>query len=115
MQVVPANDFFQEFSDSERFYVGFLKMRGSWIPLCALKDSKESTTLDMIYVSRLYDHMAAVTSAYADKVRGVEQTFVQYLMPSEIRNLVDRYGLRFIAEIGESDGGGCGCGCGCAG
>ncbi|ROR03371.1 hypothetical protein [Desulfosoma caldarium] len=115
MQVVSANDFFQHFSETDCFYVGFLKMRGSWVPLCALKDPQESTALDMIYVSRLYDPMAALTSAYAEKVSGVEQTFVQFLMPNEIRNLVDRYGLHFVAQIAEEEGAGCGCGCGCGG
>ncbi len=113
-RVVSVQDFYQGFS-SEHLYVGFLKMRGTWIPLCGLKDPQQSKALDMIYVSRAYEPMAAATSAYADQVLGVEQTFVQYLMPEEIRNLIDRYGLSFVAEIVEEEGAGCGCGCGCGG
>ena len=112
MKVVTAQAFLQGTSQNERFYVGFLKLNGGWIPLCALKDPGTSTTLDMIYVSRSYDPMAALTSAYAEKVAAVEQTFVQFLMPEEIRNLVDRYALGFVAEIAHEEGCGCGCGCG---
>lgn len=113
MNVVSADSFFQRVSEGECFYVGFLKVNGSWIPLCALKDPETSPALDMIYVSRTYDHMASLTFAYADKVGAVEQTFVQYLMPDEIRNLVDRYALGFVAELVDEEAGDCGCGCGC--
>jgi len=58
--------------------------------------------------------MSAATAAYAAKVPAVEQTFVQFLMPAEIRNLVDRYGLQFIGELGDETQE-CGCGCGCSG
>ncbi len=115
MDVLPADAFFQGISQGQCFYVGFLKLNGGWIPLCALKDPETSPALDMIYVSRTYDHMASLTSAYAEKVGAVEQTFVQYLMPEEIRNLVDRYALGFVAELAGEEAGGCGCGCGCGG
>lgn len=115
MNVVSVQDFFEGISKSENFYVGFLKLNGAWIPLCALRDPETSTGLDMIYISRSFDHMASLTAAYAHKVAAVEQTFVQFLMPEEIRNLVDRYALSFVAELEEETGQGCGCGCGCGG
>ncbi|MEJ5366652.1 MAG: hypothetical protein WHS86_16275 [Desulfosoma sp.] len=115
MNVVSTESFLQGTSPGEGFYVGFLKLNGGWIPLCALKDPETSTALDMIYVSRSYDSMATLTSAYAERVAAVEQTFVQFLMPEEIRNLVDRYALGFVAELVHEEGGGCGCGCGCGG
>lgn len=115
MNVVSAEVFLQGTPPDQSFYVGFLKLNGGWIPLCALKDPQTSTALDMIYVSRSYEPMAALTSAYAEKVGAVEQTFVQFLMPEEIRNLVDRYALGFVAEVADEEAGGCGCGCGCGG
>jgi hypothetical protein len=115
MNVVSAEAFLRGKTQNEFFYVGFLKLNGGWIPLCALKDPQTSTALDMIYVSRSYDPMAALTSAYAEKVPAVEQTFVQFLMPEEIRNLMDRYALGFVAEVADEEGAGCGCGCGCGG
>lgn len=115
MNVLSVDDFFQGISKNESFYVGFLRLNGAWIPLCALRDPETSTALDMIYISRSFDHMAALTSAYADKVAAVERTFVQFLMPEEIRNLVKRYALSFVAKLDEETGDGCGCGCGCGG
>lgn len=114
MKICDADEYLNGSAETAFLYVGFLKLHGSWIPLCALSDPQSSRALDMIYVSRSYDQMSTVTSAYAQKISGVEETFVQCLMPGEIRNLAERYGLKFVAEL-EEEQSGCGCGCGCSG
>ncbi|SMC28787.1 hypothetical protein SAMN02746041_03316 [Desulfacinum hydrothermale DSM 13146] len=114
MRIVGAKDFSrsQAFS-KDLYYVGFLKLKAGWIPLCVLKDPRRSEGLDMMLVSRSYEPVKEAVDAYAAQVPAVEQTFVQYLLVKEIANLVDRYGVSWIGELEMDSEDGCGCGCGC--
>jgi hypothetical protein len=101
--------------DDGMFYVGFLKSSQAWFPLSLVSDPKGGKKLDSLFVSRSCHLMTDVVKSYAEQVREVEETFVQYLMPAEIANLMESYDLQQIAFIqGETDAaGGCNCGCGC--
>ena len=56
--------------------------------------------------------MNEALETFAHGIPEVSETFVQYLMVEEIRNLLDRYGLTGLAVL--SPEAACGCGCGCS-
>ena len=101
--------------DEGMFYVGFMKSSQAWFPLSLVSDPGGRKQLDSLFVARSCHLMNDMVKSYADKVREVEETFVQYLMPAEIANLMERYDLQQIAFIqDETDAeGSCNCGCGC--
>jgi len=106
---------FLEGKEDQFYYVGFLKSPERWFPLCYASDPETSQHLDTLFLSTAHNMMHKVLSSYADQIPRIEQTFVQYLLPVEIQNLIERYGLKRIALItddGEGSGG-CSCGCGC--
>jgi hypothetical protein len=116
----------QEFLSANRnakYYVGFLKSPSVWFPLAILSDPNEKQRLDTLCVARSCQAMTDFLKTYASQLRGIEESFVQFLVSEEVSGLVERYGLEQIAVIcGESEnenlgggvcGGDCGCGCGC--
>lgn len=106
---------FLEGKDDDMFYVGFLKSAREWFPLTVVSDPEGSKQLDTLLISDSYRTMSDALEDYRRRIPQVEDIFVQYLMPQEIRNLIDRYALTNILEIeldDETDG--CGCGCGCS-
>lgn len=115
IQLLDLNDFFAEGSD-DLYYVGFLKTKEAWMPLCFVSEPEQKSFLDTLYVSRSQPPLRALLDGYASRVEGIEDTFIHYLFPEEIRNLIDRYGLERVAVV-HSEGieSGCGCGCGCSG
>ncbi|GLI32662.1 hypothetical protein [Desulforhabdus amnigena] len=113
MELIESTSFLEESKD-DMFYVGFMKTGEIWFPLCFVSNPQQNEKFDTLFVSRTYPLMAETVEDYAKKVPQMEKTFVQYLMTEEIRNLLDRYGLRNIMILEpESDSDGCGCGCGC--
>jgi hypothetical protein len=106
-------------NEGRLFHVGFLKSSQAWFPLCILSDPEEKHHLDTICVSPSLQVMSEVVEAYKKDLPAIEQSLVNYLMVSEIENLMERYALENIALItsktgGGCDSGGCGCGCGCS-
>ena len=106
-------DFF-EGRESQMFYVGFLKAAETWIPLCMVSEPENNPSLDTLFISSVCTGMDEVLRQYAERLPKVDDTFVQFLLPEEIYNLLERHGLSFVAEI-QLEGGGCDCGCGCGG
>jgi len=114
MEIVDPIPFLQKNRQS-LFYVGFLKSASDvWFPLCMVSDPEENPKLNTLFVSPSYQEMAKVVETYAKEVSPVVQTFVQYLMPEEIENLLQRYALdRMALVVPDTGEAGCGCGCGC--
>lgn len=96
-------------------YVGFMKSPQQWIPLCYASDPEQKQHLDTLLIADSITTMQDVVKSFAERIPEVEETFVQYLLPEEILNLVDRYALDHIAYLltEEDPFGSCGCGCGC--
>jgi hypothetical protein len=114
MEVIDPIPFLQK-NRQNLFYVGFLKSASDvWFPLCMVSDPEADPKLNTLFVSPSYQEMAKVVEDYAREVPQVVQTFVQYLMPEEIENLLERYALdRMALVVPETGEPGCGCGCGC--
>jgi hypothetical protein len=114
IQLIESEKFFQE-GDTGMYYVGFLKSSQTWFPLALVSDPQEKRELDSLFLSRSSQLMTDMVKQYAEQLQHVEQTFVQYLMTSEIRNLMERYGLKHLAVIagGGDSHPGCDCGCDC--
>ena len=105
--------FFEQFR-SPMFYVGLLKTRETWLPLCLDSQPGEQAALDTLFVASSQHLMQQTVDRYAQEVPQTERTFVQFLTRDEIRNLLHQYGLENIALIvAEGDALSCGCGCGC--
>lgn len=96
-------------------YVGFLKSPERWIPLCYASEPEKNRHLDTLFIAASLSVMQDVLKSFADRISEVEETFVQYLLPEEILNLVERYALDRLALLVEEDDPVCGCGCGCGG
>ena len=111
-----AGEFFQE-NGSSTYYVGFLKSPQVWFPLAMVSDPTAGRSLDTLCVARSCRAMQDMVKGYADRLEGVEQTMVEFLLPEEIRGLMEQYGLNQVADIsGDGDqgsDGGCSCDCGC--
>jgi hypothetical protein len=112
--MVAKDHFFGE-GEQGMFYVGFIKSRQGWMPLSMVSDPQGRKQLDSLFMSRSCQLMTETVKSYADRISQVEETFVQYLMPVEIMNLMERYGLEQVAMIDseENSDAVCGCGCGC--
>jgi hypothetical protein len=108
-----TKDFFE--NQEELFYVGFLKSPQAWFPLAVISDPGNKRELDALLLSKSSRMMNDMLQSYASLVQNIEGTFVQYLLPEEIRNLMERFGLESIAFLHEEDEltGLCDCGCGC--
>jgi hypothetical protein len=113
IELLDLNDFFAGTSD-DLYYVGFLKTKEAWMPLCFVSEPDQKSFLDTLYVSRSQSPLRALLDGYVGRVEGIEDTFIHYLFPEEIRNLIDRYGLERVAVV-HSEGLEDGCGCGCSG
>ncbi len=106
----------QFFEDKEQklFYVGFLRSEERWFPLSYSSEPELRPHLDTLFISPSQAAMKSVLDSYRAHLQGVEQTFIQFLLPEEIMNLLEMYGLDRIAVVEEGPGGGsCDCGCGC--
>jgi hypothetical protein len=111
-----AGEFFQEIGSST-CYVGFLKSPQVWFPLAMVSNPGTIQSLDTLCVARSCRAMQDVVKGYAERLKGVEQTMVQFLRSDEIQRLMEQYGLNQVAVIsGDEDqglDGGCSCDCGC--
>ena len=114
MIAIQTPETFFEGREKQLFYVGFLKAGESWIPLCMVSQPGNDPKLDTLFISPACGGMDEILRQYAERLPKVDDTFVQYLMPEEITNLMQRHGLDYLAEI-ELEGGHDGCGCGCSG
>jgi len=114
MEIIDPVTFLQN-NRQRMLYVGFLKSASEeWFPLCMVSNSEEGSKLDTLFVSSSYQEMTHVVEDYAKEIPQVVQTFVLYLMPEEIENLIERYALDKMAIVlPEGDGESCGCGCDC--
>ena len=114
MEIVDPVSFLQN-NRKRMLYVGFLKSASeAWFPLCMVSNSEEGSKLDTLFVSSSYQEMIHVVEDYAKEIPQVVQTFVLYLMPEEIENVIERYALDKMAIVLPEGGGeGCGCGCDC--
>ena len=95
-------------------YVGFMKARDTWFPLALIRPEGRASRLDTLLLSDSLPAMNEALETFARGIPEVTETFVQYLMAEEIRNLLERYGLTGLAVLSNEAAGGCGCGCGCS-
>jgi ubiquinone/menaquinone biosynthesis C-methylase UbiE len=114
IRIFNAEEFLKN-NEDQLFYVGFLKGGERWIPLSLVSEPEEKKVLDTLFISAVYPLMSEMVESYAGELSQIEETFVQYLMPREIRNLMERYGFEKLAfiDVEEEASGGCGCGCNC--
>jgi hypothetical protein len=111
---IMAGEAFLEKNPRNMVYVGFLRSaEGGWFPLCLMSRPEEGGRLDTLYVSPSLKVMSDVTAAYKEKASGIKDTLVQFLMISEVSNLMERYGLVNVAVVSADEE--CGCGSGCDG
>jgi hypothetical protein len=110
-----AAEEFLKAHDGAMYYVGFLKSEQTWFPLALVSDPRTKKELDSLFVARSCVLMHDMVKHYATRLKEVQEVFVQYLMPREIENLMERYGLQQVAFIhAEADSQErCDCGCGC--
>lgn len=107
--------FFDERSE-KLHYVGFLKASQNWIPLCYASAPESNPHLDTLFLADSYPDLEQVLKTFADRIPEVGETLIQFLLPEEILNLVERYRLRWLALLVEDDDSmhPCDCGCGCS-
>jgi|GEM_PF-1187556 len=114
MLIEDPKTFFQERGE-KLHYVGFLKAPQNWLPLCHASCPDSNPHLDTLFLADSYAVMDEVLKFHADRIPAVDKTLIQYLLPEEIANLVDRYALQRIALLVKDDDTifQCDCGCGC--
>ncbi len=111
VDIIGSGSFFEE-NRGKMFYVGFVRSsKGAWFPLCMLSDPEEGGSFDAIYVSPALRVMSEVVETYKEEASGLDDSLVQFLMASEVSNLMERYGLSKVAVVTADSG--CDCGCGC--
>lgn len=114
IEILQPESFFQD-RTNEMFYVGFLKSPDAWFPLCLVSDPEGKRELDSLVFSNSYQHMHEMLQSYSQQMSHVEDIFVQYLLPVEMQNLIERYGLNYIALISNDENQiDCTCGCSCS-
>ena len=113
MKIVDSGSFFEEYPQ-KMFYVGFMKARDSWFPICSVSDPDVLNKFDSLYVSLDYMTINDLAQSLAGQVKGIEGTFVHFLLREEVQNIIETYGLKNVVLTGnEEEAAGCGCGCGC--
>ncbi len=118
MQLFDPEEFLKDKKD-DMFYVGFFKSAKEWFPLCIVGNPEQSRALDTLVLASSYQSMLSTLEEYKQKIAQLEDIFVQYLVPEEIRNLIERYALKNLCVLngqglgGPCGGGGCDCGCNC--
>jgi hypothetical protein len=113
MKIMESGSFFEEYPQ-RMFYVGFMKARDAWFPLCSVSDPSALDKFDALHVSLDYMAINDLVQSLAGKVKGIEGTFVHYLLRDEVRNIMETYALKHVVLTGnEEEAPGCGCGCGC--
>ena len=95
-------------------YVGFMKARDTWFPLALIRPEGGGPRLDTLFLSDSLPAMSEALETFARGIPEVTETFVQYLVAEEIRNLLERYGLTGLAVLSGGAADACGCGCGCS-
>jgi hypothetical protein len=115
MKILDSKSFFDEYPQ-KMFYVGFMKSGDSWFPLCSVSDPEVIEKFDSLYVSLDYTVINELVQLVAKEAKGIEHTFVHYLLREEIQNIIETYALRnLVLAHDEGQSAGCGCGCGCGG
>jgi hypothetical protein len=113
MKIMEAGSFFQEYPH-KMFYVGFMKARDTWFPLCSVSDPKTASKFDSLYVSLDYMGIHELVEDIAGQAKGIEGTFVHYLLRDEVENIMDTYSLNHVVLARDEEAAeGCSCGCGC--
>ena len=112
VEILSSESFFEKYP-RKMYYAGFMKSAQAWFPFCFISDNGGGENLDTLFLSTSYPALDELVKAYAERIPGVETTFVQYLLREEIENILRGYSLDKVAiELPED--GGCGCGCGCS-
>lgn len=115
MKIMDSKEFFEEYPQ-KMFYVGFMKSRDSWFPLCSVSDPGVSDRFDSLYVGLDYTVINELVQSIAQQVKTIESTFVHYLLREEIQNIMETYALHhLVVAHDDEESEGCGCGCGCGG
>jgi len=113
MKIIESVSFFQEYPQ-RMFYVAFMKTGDIWVPLCSVSDPKVADKFDSLYISLDYMAIHDLVQAMAGQAKGVESTFVHYLLREEVKNIMETYALKHVVLTqDDEEGAGCGCGCGC--
>ena len=115
MKIMDAGSFFDEYPQ-KMFYVGFMKARESWFPLCTVSDPAVHDKFDSLYVSLDYMTINDLVRSLAAQVKGIEGTFVHFLLREEVENILETYALKHVVLTGDemdASARGCDCGCGC--
>lgn len=113
MRIMDAVSFFDEYRQ-KMFYVGFMKVRGAWFPVCSVSDPHLQDKFDSLYISLDYTAIRDLVESLAARVAGIQGTFVHFLLREEVENIMETYALKHVVMTGdEEEMSGCACGCGC--
>lgn len=113
MKIMDAGSFFEQYPQ-KLFYVGFLKSGEVWFPMCSVSDPRGVEKFDSLYVALDFTAINELVQSLAKQVKGIENTFVHYLLREEVQNIMGAYDLKHVVLAqDEEQSDGCGCGCGC--
>ena len=113
MKIMKAGSFFEQYPQ-RMFYVGFMKSGDVWFPVCSVSDPVVVEKFDSLYVSLDYTEIHDLVQSLANQVKGIESTFVHYLLREEVQNIMETYALKHVVLTQDDEQStGCGCGCGC--
>ncbi len=100
-----GEEFLEKYKE-DQFYVAFMKGKKGWFPLClagpleeSAKGTESSGTLDRLCVSNDRGKIEELADYFKENVPSAEAIEILYLFPVEIRNLLERYGLKKIEYI----------------
>ena len=93
---------FLEKNKEDQFYVGFLKGKKGWFPICLgespgmTSEGSEVDRPDRLCVSDDKDKITELAEYLKEKVPAAEAIEVLYLFPVEIKNLLEKYRLKKV-------------------
>jgi len=94
-----GEEFLEKYKE-DQFYVAFLKGKKGWFPVCLAESSGESTERpDRLCVSDSKDKITELAEYLKENVPAAEAIEVLYLFPVEIRNLLEKYGIKKVEYL----------------
>ncbi len=97
VEIIEQSEFFKLY-ENRMFYVAFLKAKETWFPLCTMQGTSNVVEFNTLYVSSSKNAMEEIANFYVQEVPEIEQTLIHRLMSEEVLNLLERYGLKYIAH-----------------
>ncbi len=99
-----GEEFLEKYKE-DQFYVAFLKGKKGWFPICLASSAEEGggeespEALDKLCVSDDRAKIEGLAEYLKENVPAAEAIEILYLFPVEIRNLLERYGIKKIEYI----------------